>query len=122
MLLFVKLEVLSGVFFMFSKFYKLYQIAESIIFIIGENPFEESSKRSDSSVSYGTKEAQVLTENLSRKQMPGLTSQEQMYLLALSDTVASTTYDIEATTSNFTTKHMIGNPMYYKLIHTFIYM
>ena len=81
-------------------------------FIIGENPFEENSKRSSSSVSYGTKEAQVLTENLSRKEMPGLTSQEQMYLLALSDTVASTTYDIEATTSNFTTKHMIGNPLF----------
>ena len=63
-------------------------------------------------MSYGTKEAQVLTENLSRKEMPGLTSQEQMYLLALSDTVASTTYDIEATTSNFTTKHMIGNPLF----------
>ena len=100
------------VFFTFFKLCKWYQIVQSTAFIIGENPFEENSKRSSSSVSYGTKEAQVLTENLSRKEMPGLTSQEQMYLLALSDTVASTTYDIEATTSNFTTKHMIGNPLF----------
>ena len=31
----------------------------------------------------------MLTEKLSKKHLPGLSSQEQMYLLALSDTIAS---------------------------------
>lgn len=51
----------------------------------------------NSAVYYGLAQAHLLTANLSRKQLPGLTSQEQMYLLTLSDTIASTKFELERT-------------------------
>ena len=43
----------------------------------------------ESAVFYSLNQANLLTEKLSKKHLPGLSSQEQMYLLALSDTIAS---------------------------------
>ena len=42
---------------------------------------------------------------MSRKQLPDLTSQEQMHLIALSDTVASTNLDLERGDSRNTMKY-----------------
>lgn len=44
---------------------------------------------------YGVSQAKQLNEYLEKSQLPGITSQEQMYLLLLSETVASTDYDVE---------------------------
>lgn len=56
----------------------------------------EHNDLSRSAVFYGLAQATLLSEHLSRKHLPGLSSQEQMYLLALSDTVASSKdFDLE---------------------------
>ena len=51
---------------------------------------------------FGLSQASQLSEHLAKKQLPGITSQEQMYLLSLSDTVASTDYDLEGGVNEIT--------------------
>lgn len=53
------------------------------------------TRLSEIEVYYGLAQATLLTKHLSRKQLLDLTSQEQMRLIALSDTVASTNFDLE---------------------------
>ncbi len=50
---------------------------------------------SKSAVYYGLAQAKLLAQVLTRRQLPGLSSMDQLYLLALSDTVASTNMDLE---------------------------
>ena len=50
---------------------------------------------SNSAVYFGYAQSRLLAQHLSRKLLPGLTSKDQMYLVALSDTVASTKLDLE---------------------------
>ena len=68
----------------------------------------KGSGMAQSAVYYGLAQAHLLTEHLSRKQLPGLTSQEQMYLLALSDTVASTNFEFEGDSVKHSAKHNTG--------------
>jgi len=66
----------------------------------------EDAIPNDSAVFYGLNQAHLLTEHLSKKHLPGLSSQEQMYLLALSDTIAtSRDVDIEGIESNDNRKY-----------------
>ncbi|XP_057307228.1 dmX-like protein 1 [Hydractinia symbiolongicarpus] len=58
---------------------------------------DKATGMANSAVYYGLAQAHLLTANLSRKELPGLTSQEQMYLLTLSDTIASTKFELERT-------------------------
>eukprot|EP00794_Sanderia_malayensis_P010274 gene10274-11329_t len=51
---------------------------------------------SKSAVYYGLAQAKLLAQVLTRRQLPGLSSMDQLYLLALSDTVASTNMDLES--------------------------
>ena len=51
---------------------------------------------SKSAVYYGLAQAKLLAQVLTRRQLPGLNSIDQLYLLALSDTVASTNLDLES--------------------------
>ena len=51
---------------------------------------------SKSAVYFGLAQAQLLAQVLTRKQLPGLNSTDQLYLLALADTVASTNMDLES--------------------------
>ena len=50
---------------------------------------------SKSAVFYGLAQSRLLAEVMSRKQLPGLSSLDQLYLLALSDTIASNKFDLE---------------------------
>ena len=52
-----------------------------------------------SPVHFGLAQAGLLSEHLSRKQLPGLTRIEQLELQALADTLATTKNDLEESTS-----------------------
>lgn len=67
---------------------------------------DENSTPNNSAVFYDLNQANLLTEHLSKKHLPGLSSQEQMYLLALSDTIAtSKDVDIEGIESSDNRKY-----------------
>ena len=58
-----------------------------------------SSRTPMSPVHFGLAQAGLLSEHLSRKQLPGLTRIEQLELQALADTLATTKNDLEESTS-----------------------
>ena len=51
---------------------------------------------SKSAVYFGLAQAQLLAKVLTKRQLPGLNSINQLYLLAIADTVASTNMDLES--------------------------
>ena len=51
---------------------------------------------SKSPVYFGLAQAQLLAKVLTKRQLPGLNSINQLYLLAIADTVASTNMDLES--------------------------
>ena len=62
-------------------------------------PVGHSSRTAMSPVHFGLAQAGLLSEHLSRKQLPGLTRIEQLELQALADTLATTKNDLEESTS-----------------------
>ena len=51
---------------------------------------------SKSAVYFGLAQAQLLAKVLTKRQLPGLNSINQLYLLAIADTVATTNLDLES--------------------------
>ena len=62
-------------------------------------PVTHSSRAPMSPVHFGLTQAGLLSEHLSKKQLPGLTRIEQLDLQALADTLATTKTDLEESTS-----------------------
>ena len=62
-------------------------------------PVSHSSRTPISPVHFGLAQAGLLSEHLSKKQLPGLTRIEQLELQALADTLATTKNDLEESTS-----------------------
>lgn len=52
--------------------------------------------KSKSAVYFGLAQAQLLARILTKRQLPGLNSINQLYLLAIADTVATTNLDLES--------------------------
>lgn len=74
--------------------------------LLGLYESDGNNDLSNSAVFYGLAQSTLLSEHLSRKHLPGLSSQDQMYLLALSDTVASSKdFDLEGIDTNVARKY-----------------
>ena len=86
-----------------SNCYVIYSFSWNLLDISEEN------SRNESAVFYSLNQANLLTEHLSKKSLPGLSSQEQMSLLALSDTIASSKdVDIEGIELSESRKYRSG--------------
>lgn len=67
--------------------------------IADHTPVVYHSRAPMSPVHFGLAQAGLLSEHLSKKQLPGLTRIEQLELQALADTLATTKTDLEESTS-----------------------
>ena len=87
-----------------------------------------SSQAPMSPVHFGLAQAGLLSEHLSKKQLPGLTRIEQLELQALADTLATTKNDLEESTSEidrglkFARKCDLGRRTYRKWNYIYIYL